>query len=86
MIKKLALPVVAIVAFVAGTAFAAKVRDWHDLNAARGHLHQVVVELGRARSRNNYDMQGHGAKAEDLAKQAENEIGMAIDAIKSEHH
>ena len=50
--------------FILGTAFAAAVRDWHDLGKARDHVHQAIDEMNHARAANNYDMAGHGVKAE----------------------
>jgi hypothetical protein len=82
--KKGMLIAVAALSFVSGAAIAAKVKDWHDLHKAHLHLQQVIKELERARSANNYDMAGHGAKAEDLARQAEKELNAAVEAAKSE--
>jgi hypothetical protein len=39
--------------------------------------------MERARAANHYDMQGHGAKAEDHLHAAERELGLAIDASKA---
>jgi len=69
--------------FAAGAAFAAKVRDWHDLDAARNHIHEAIQEMNHARAANNYDMAGHGAKAENLLHAAEREVGLSIDAAKA---
>jgi hypothetical protein len=82
--KKGMLIAVAALTLISGSAIAKKVRDWHDLHAAHMHLQQVIHELERARGRNNYDMQGHGAKAEEFAHKAEAELNMAVEAIKAE--
>jgi hypothetical protein len=82
--RKGLLIAVAGLSFLSGAAVAAKVKDWRDLKKAHEHLVQVINELGRARAANHYDMAGHGAKAEDLAKQAEGELRLAIDAAKGE--
>jgi len=69
--------------FVVGGAFGAAVRDWHDLGKARDHIHEAQKELNHARAANNYDMAGHGVKAERLLTDAEREISLAIDAIRA---
>ena len=38
--------------------------------------------MGRARAANHYDMAGHGAKAEDLAKQGEGIIRQAEEELR----
>jgi len=83
MNKKMLAMVVAL-SCLAGSAFAGQVKDWKDLHKARVHLQQVVAELGRARAANHYDMAGHGAKAEELVKQAERELGLAEEAARGE--
>jgi hypothetical protein len=40
--------------------------------------------MERARAANHYDMLGHGAKAEQLLRDTEKELGLAIDAAKAE--
>jgi hypothetical protein len=79
--KKLAIA--SAVALVAGVAFAAPVHDWHDLDAVHKHVEESVHEMERARQANHYDMAGHGAKAEDLLRQAEKELHEAVDAAKA---
>ena len=39
--------------------------------------------IERARAANHYDMAGHGAKAEDLLRQAEHELHDAVEAAKA---
>jgi hypothetical protein len=82
--KKGMLIAVAGLTLLAGTAIAKRVKDWHDLHDAHMHLQQVIHELERARKRNNYDMAGHGVKAEEFARKAEAELGMAVEAAKGE--
>jgi hypothetical protein len=79
--KKLAIA--SAVALVAGVAFAAPVHDWHDLDGVHKHVEESIHEMERARSANHYDMAGHGAKAEDLLRQAEKELHEAVEASKS---
>jgi hypothetical protein len=37
----------------------------------------------KSRAANHYDMEGHGAKAEEHLRAAEGELGLAIDAAKA---
>jgi len=57
-------------------------KDWHDL--AKGHkpIEESIRELERARAASHYDMQGHGAKAEQLLRDAERELHEAIEAAQ----
>jgi hypothetical protein len=68
--------------FLAGAALAAPVRDWRDLHAVHMKVQQCIKDLERARAANHYDMAGHGAKAEDLLRQAEHELNDAVEAAK----
>ena len=70
---------------VAATAFADKVRDWHDLEKVHAHIVESIHEMERARAANHYDMAGHGAKAEELLRQAEHELHEAVEAAKAAH-
>ena len=69
--------------FILGTAFAAAVRDWHDLDKARDHIHEAQREMNKARAANNYDMAGHGAKAEEHLRAADREISLSIEAARA---
>jgi len=83
--KAIAIAVIAAcLSFIAGIAVAREVRDWHDLDAAHNHTMEAIREMDRARAANHYDMQGHGAKAEEHLHAAERELHDAVEAIKSE--
>lgn len=69
-------------AFVAGAALSAQVHDWHDLDKVHDHVVESIHEMERARAANHYDMDGHGAKAEEHLRAAERELGMAINAAR----
>jgi len=69
--------------FVAGAALSAQVRDWHDLDGVHKHVVEAIHEMDRARAANHYDMEGHGARAEEHLRAAERELGLAIDAAKA---
>jgi len=70
--------------FAAGIAVADKVHDWHDLDAVHNHVQEAIHELDRARASNHYDMQGHGARAEEHLHAAERELHEAIETIRAE--
>jgi len=69
-------------AFVAGMALSAQVRDWHELEEVHNRVLESIKDMERARAANHYDMQGHGAKAENHLREAERELSMAIEAAK----
>ena len=86
MTKAIASAVVAAcLSFVAGIALAEKVHDWHDLDAVHHHVEEAIKEIDHARAANHYDMQGHGAKAEEHLHAAERELHEAIDTMRAEH-
>lgn len=69
-------------ALVAGVSLAAEIHDWHDLQSVHAKVQQSITQLEHARAANHYDMAGHGAKAEELLRQAEHELHQAIEAAK----
>jgi len=86
MTKAIAIAVVAAcLSFVAGIALAEKIHDWHDLDAVHHHVEEAIKEMDHARAANHYDMQGHGAKAEEHLHAAERELHEAIDTMRAEH-
>jgi len=80
--KKLLLVSALGLTLAASAAFSEHVRDWRDLDKVRAHVHEAIGEMARARAANHYDMDGHGAKAEELLKQAEAELHAAIESSK----
>jgi len=78
-----ALFALAATTLLAGIAYADPVRDWHDLDKVHEHVKESIREMERARAANHYDMAGHGAKAEDLLRQAERELHEAVEAAKA---
>lgn len=62
---------------------AGPVRDWKDLHAVHEKIQSVIKEMERARAANHYDMAGHGAKAEELLRQAERELHDAEEAARA---
>jgi hypothetical protein len=82
-VKKTLIIAAFCLTFVAGAAFS-YVRDWHDLDAVHTHVNEAINEMNRARAANHYDMQGHGAKAEEFLHSAEKELHLAVEAAKKE--
>lgn len=68
--------------FVAGAALSAQVRDWHDLDEVHKHVIEAIREMDHARAANHYDMEGHGARAEEHLHAAERELDMAVQAAR----
>ncbi len=81
--KKKAI-LVTVLVLVSSPLLAKKVHDWHGLENAHQHIKEAMNEMNKARTANNYDMEGHGEKAEQALHEAEREIAMAIETIKSE--
>ncbi len=69
--------------FLAGSVTADPVHDWRDLDKVHNHVQEAIHEMERARAANHYDMAGHGAKAEELLRQAEHELHDAVEAAKA---
>ena len=80
--KKTAVIVAFCFAFVAGAALAERVHDWHDLDEVHKHVTEAIHEMERARAANHYDMDGHGAKAEQLLRDAEKELHEAVESAR----
>jgi hypothetical protein len=81
--RKALLLVPLLSCFLAGIALAAPVRDWKDLHAVHEKILHCIKDMERARAANHYDMAGHGAKAEELLRQAEHELHEAVEAAKN---
>jgi hypothetical protein len=62
---------------------AGDVCDWRDLNKVHTRVNEAVSEMARARAANHYDMDGHGLKAEDLLKQANDQLERAEESAKA---
>ena len=77
--KKTLLAGAVCLSFLAGTVFADRVRDWHDITQVHDHILEAIHEMERARAANHYDMEGHGAKAEALLRDAEGELRKSIE-------
>lgn len=81
--KNALLAIAAGAVLTSGLAFADPVRDWKDLEKVHAHVQESIHEMERARAANHYDMAGHGAKAEELLRQAEKELHEAVEAAKA---
>ncbi|HUN92693.1 MAG TPA: hypothetical protein VMU33_11585 [Burkholderiaceae bacterium] len=84
-VNKILLAATSSLALVAGLAVGAEVRDWRDLDKVHKHIVESIHEMERARAANHYDMAGHGAKAEQLLRDAEHELHEAVEASKAAH-
>jgi len=82
MKKKIATVAAVGLSFIAGAVLARQVHDWHDLDNIHKHVEESIHEMERAREANHYDMQGHGAKAEEHLREAERELHLAVEAAK----
>jgi hypothetical protein len=81
MKKVLTVSAIAL-SFVAGAAVSAQVHDWHDLDDVHKHVIEAIHEMDRARAANHYDMEGHGARAEEHLHAAEHELDLAVQAAR----
>lgn len=81
--KKTGVLAIASLSLITGVALAEKVMDWRDLDKVHNHVKEAIHEMERARAANHYDMAGHGAKAEELLRQAEQELHQAVEAAKA---
>jgi hypothetical protein len=81
--KKVFAVLTIALAFIAGAAVSAQVHDWHDLDGVHKHVTEAIHEMEKARAANHYDMDGHGARAEEHLRAAERELGLAIDAARA---
>jgi hypothetical protein len=52
------------------------------LDKVHNHVQEAIKEMERARAANHYDMDGHGAKAEEAMRQAERELHEAVESAK----
>lgn len=85
-----------ICAFVAGSlvfsfsVFAGNVSKFHHPNLAEAQhlIEKAVMKVSIAQKANEYDMDGHAAKAKELLDQAYIEIKLAAEAanINKRHH
>jgi hypothetical protein len=81
-VKKTLIVAAFCLTFVAGAAFS-YVRDWHDLDLIHRHINEALHEMEHARAANHYDMEGHGAKAEERLHEAEHELNLAVEWAKA---
>lgn len=80
--RKISLAVLAVPMLAFGSLYAKEVRDWRDLDKVHSHVQDAIREMERARAANHYDMDGHGAKAEEALRQAERELRDAVESAK----
>ncbi len=67
-------------ALASGVALAKGPMAGHpNLKAAQGHLKAAYEKITAAQKANEYDMEGHAAKAKDLIEQADKELAQAAE-------
>ncbi len=81
--KKIFSALALTAAFLAGVGLSAQAHDWRDLDAVHRHVIEAMHEMDRARAANHYDMQGHGARAEEHLHAAEHELDLAVQAART---
>ncbi len=81
MKKFLLVPALGL-SLISVSSYAEPVRDVSDLTAVHHHISQSIKEMEKAREANHYDMAGHGAKVEQLLREAERELRLSIEAAK----
>lgn len=64
----------------AGAIAKGKLAGHPNLKAAHMHVKQAIEKVSAAQVANEFDMEGHAAKAKDLLDQAEKEIAQAAEA------
>jgi len=80
--KKLLLASSLVLLPLAGITYAQPVRDTGDLEAVHNQIQSSIAGMEKARAAHHYDMVGHGAKAENLLRQADQELKAAIEAAE----
>jgi hypothetical protein len=77
MMKKFYTTLALVLAFTAGVAFA-QAPNWHDLDAIHVRLTALIQDMEHTRQGNRFDITGHAARAEQLLKDADNEMHQAV--------
>jgi hypothetical protein len=76
---------VALAGLSLGTAIVAgadAVHDWKEVSDVHHHIVDAIREMEQAAAANHYDMKGHAKRAEQLLRDAEKELQLAIDSAK----
>jgi hypothetical protein len=68
------------VMFVSGAALAGPKKGHPNLQAAAKLIKEASAKISAAQVANEFDMEGHAAKAKELLAQAEGEINQAAEA------
>lgn len=83
MKKKSGIVVVALL-LVSGMAFAEKLEGKKALSNARENIRKAIAQVEKVRGANEYEMGGHGAKAEQALRDALAELNLAVETVKSD--
>jgi hypothetical protein len=82
--KKLTIGICSALALATAGAFAKGALQGHpNLMAAHNHVKEAFEKISAAQKANEFDMDGHAAKAKDLLEQAEKEITLAAEAASA---
>jgi hypothetical protein len=85
--KRFAIGVSAALALASGVAFAKGPLAGHpNLKAAHNQVRQAIERITAAQNANEYDMNGHAAKAKEFLVLAEREIALAGEAATANRH
>jgi len=85
--KRLAIGISAALALASGVAFAKGPLAGHpNLKAAHNEVKQAIEKITAAQKANEYDMEGHAARAKEFLVQAEREIALAGEAATANRH
>lgn len=78
--KSLIMGVAILGMSLSGAAMAGPLKGHPNLKEALGHLQKAKAKVGAAQTANEFDMEGHAAKAKELIDQAEGELVKAAEA------
>lgn len=71
---------------MAGTLAAGPLKGHPNMMMARNKVHRAILAMDRAAKANHFDLAGHAAKAEQLLKEAEQEILLAAQTSNQAQH
>lgn len=69
---------------ISGLAFAEKLEGKKALSNARDNIKQAIAQIEKARGANEYEMGGHGAKAEQSLRDALAEMNLAVETVRND--
>ncbi|HTX74691.1 MAG TPA: hypothetical protein VMD29_00705 [Terracidiphilus sp.] len=79
----LSLVVAMAIAFAGGAITMAQVHDWHDVDKVHHEVIDAINHLDRLRSKNGFNMGGHGEQAKEHLVAAERELDAAVQYLQN---